>query len=102
MTLRAYAAWLAEADQRAAPILAGRMPGLPDSIQLNTGPVAYHHQTDADDPDSAPYLQLARDLRGAIAVGAIGGWRSATDTQGARGAIWHRCRYRPQSDRAPC
>jgi hypothetical protein len=34
-TLRVYAAWLAEADQRAAPALAGRMPARPAGILAN-------------------------------------------------------------------
>lgn len=72
-TLRVYAAWLAEADQRAAPALAGRMPARP------TGPLGSaaddSASADAADDESTPrgpYIQIARDLRGAIRCGALG------------------------------
>lgn len=74
MTLRAYAAWLAEADQRAAPILAGRMPGLPMSVRpaeaASEGPPRSVPAEELTSP-AGPYLQIARDLTGAITCGAL-------------------------------
>jgi len=70
-TLRVYTAWLAEADQRAAPAPAGRMPERPaTAIDGTSAPVG-----DRGDQDQAvasgPYVQIARDLRGAIRCGAF-------------------------------
>jgi integrase len=72
MTLRAYAAWLAEADQRAAPILAGRMPELPPSIGGHGGARPETTTQTADNAERAgPYLRIARELQGAIAAGVL-------------------------------
>jgi integrase len=74
MTLRAYAAWLAEADQRAAPVLAGRMPAPPDGLNLSedrTMAQQYLDSPTADWKAPGPYAEIARDLRGAIACGVL-------------------------------
>lgn len=70
-TLRVYAAWTAEADQRAAATLSARMPArrrlssVPTAISRNRG-------SDIGQPEPAgPYRQIATDLRGAIASGAL-------------------------------
>lgn len=67
-TLRVYAAWLSEADQRAAAALAGRMPS-------TVSAAADEH--DPNRPDgkvhepSGPYAEIASDLRGAIRSGVL-------------------------------
>ena len=65
-TLRVYAAWLSEADQRAAAVLSGRMP--PRSPTLRA-------EMEQSEPDAAnppgPYAQIANDLRGAIRSGVL-------------------------------
>jgi integrase len=74
MTLRAYAAWLAEADQRAAPLLAGRMPALPADLDLaddRTPAQQYVDSPTADWRPPGPYAEIARDLRGAITCGVL-------------------------------
>ncbi|MEU4288984.1 tyrosine-type recombinase/integrase [Kribbella sp. NPDC026596] len=72
-TLRVYAAWLAEADQRAAPALAGRMPARPAGALAN-GAVGRASSDVAEEGSTprGPYIQIARDLRGAIRCGALG------------------------------
>lgn len=70
-TLRVYAAWTSEADQRAANTLAGRMPRRRAVPGGSTG------TSTVADPDvdrseaSGPYEQIAFDLRGAIAAGIL-------------------------------
>jgi integrase len=75
MTLRAYAAWLAEADQRAAPLLAGRMPTLPARVETggDAATKAQHDLTSSPEESTppGPYAQIARDLEAAIACGAF-------------------------------
>jgi hypothetical protein len=74
MTLRAYAAWLAEADQRAAPLLAGRMPALPDTVDISddrTAAQRYLSSTLDESEAPGPYAEIARDLKGAIACGVL-------------------------------
>ncbi len=68
-TLRVYSAWVSEVDQRAAGALAGRMPTLPAGIHQD-GALAVLTQPVTE--DSAPYLRIAADLRGAITCGALG------------------------------
>lgn len=73
MTLRAYAAWLAEADQRAAPILAGRMPRLPIDGEHSTGnnsSTSTEVSNDGQEP-AGPYVRIARDIEGAINCGVL-------------------------------
>ncbi|MEV0290649.1 tyrosine-type recombinase/integrase [Kribbella sp. NPDC050820] len=72
-TLRVYAAWLAEADQRAAPALAGRMPARPAGVLAN-GAVGRASSDIAEEGSTprGPYIQIARDLRGAIRCGVLG------------------------------
>jgi integrase len=61
-TLRTYAAWVSESDQRAATNLATRMPTRPEAAVLP--PV--------DETDSgAPYLLIAAAIRNAIECGSI-------------------------------
>jgi integrase len=67
-TLRVYSAWVAEADQRAAGALAGRMPELPAAFGPDGGLVPARPPRAAD---SAPYLRIAADLRAAVACGAL-------------------------------
>jgi len=66
-TLRVYSAWVAEADQRAAVSLAGRLPEL---VNLDA---AEGDQLLPNQParPAAPYERIADDLRGAIRSGAI-------------------------------
>lgn len=70
-TLRVYTAWLAEADQRAAMALVGRMPERPDSIVAARPAVSERPPDDEDAPQTAPYVEIARDLRGAIKCGVL-------------------------------
>lgn len=65
-TLRVYSAWVAEADQRAAGKLAGRMPALP--VELADGGELSATERPNDD---SPYRAIASDLRAAIRVGAL-------------------------------
>jgi hypothetical protein len=67
-TLRVYSAWIAEVDQRAAGTLAGRMPALPVGIDPN-GALAPAQRAVSE--NSAPYLRIAEDLRGAMRCGAL-------------------------------
>jgi hypothetical protein len=62
-TLRVYAAWVAEADQRAAHGLAARLPERP-------GPVADDVERAKTDPRS-PYERVAAELRRRITEGAV-------------------------------
>jgi integrase len=66
-TLRVYSAWVAEADQRAAVSLAGRLPELAgfDAADDEVQPLP----TSARAP--APYERIAEDLRGAIRAGLL-------------------------------
>jgi integrase len=70
-TLRVYAAWTSEADQRAADTLAGRMPRRRAMQDGSTG------TSTADNPDvdrseaGVRYEQIAFDLRGAITAGIL-------------------------------
>ena len=69
-TLRVYAAWLSEADQRAASSLAARMPARESRSPV--GEVAGASLDSIDPPESAgPYQRIANDLRGANACGAL-------------------------------
>jgi integrase len=63
-TLRVYAAWVAEADQRAAQGLADRLPPRPDAVVDET-------ERAKTDPRN-PYEYLAVALRDRIADGSIG------------------------------
>ncbi len=66
-TLRVYSAWVAEADQRAAGHLGGRMPS-PPLIGDVTGALTSTAEPEATDN---PYQRIAADLRGAIVCGAL-------------------------------
>lgn len=69
-TLRVYTAWSAEADQRAAATLSGRMPVRPESAD-KPGPLA------SDGPPARPcepphsHQRIAADIRAAITCGAL-------------------------------
>lgn len=65
-TLKVYSAWVAEADQRAAGRITGRMPKAPIEITEHGDP----RSTLSPDPNS-PYQRIAADLRGAILCGAL-------------------------------
>jgi integrase len=67
-TLRVYAAWLSEADQRAAAKLAGRMPA------RNQIAPSGSNREPREMPTAkpvGPYVQIANDLRGAIRSGVL-------------------------------
>ena len=66
-TLRVYAAWTSEADQRAASVLTARMPRRQEAPEEHpTG------GTDQIPPEPrGPYESIAADLRGAISCGAL-------------------------------
>lgn len=68
-TLRVYTAWSAEADQRAASTVSGRMPSRPGALSPEAGLV---EDGPVDLPDSAPlHLKIAADLRAAIRTGVL-------------------------------
>ena len=68
-TLRVYAAWLSEADQRAATALSGRMPArIQDGDAVSQGNRPDTHR--AEEP-AGPYVEIADDLRGAIRTGIL-------------------------------
>ncbi|MGC7100704.1 tyrosine-type recombinase/integrase [Amycolatopsis lurida] len=62
-TLRVYAAWVAEADQRAAATLVGRMPERP------TAPFDKLEQAKTE--PTTPYEQIAADIRRRILTGEL-------------------------------
>jgi hypothetical protein len=67
-TLRVYAAWTSEADERAARTVSGRMPARPQGVAekpSGTGLAAPHVESAVD----SPYLKIANDPRGAIESG---------------------------------
>jgi len=70
-TLRVYAAWLAEADQRAAPILAGRMPTRPATTTDGRQAGGDNPALDDESAPNGPYVLIARDIRGAIRCGVL-------------------------------
>ncbi len=70
-TLRVYSAWLAEADQRAAKSLSGRMPARTTPVQLEEVEEFAMARTEPAVSDRGPYIRIAHDLRGAIACGAL-------------------------------
>jgi integrase len=69
-TLRVYAAWLSEADQRAASSLATRMPSQDSRSSVSELVGAAPNSIESSEPAS-PYQRIADDLRGAIACGAL-------------------------------
>ncbi len=68
-TLRTYAAWVAEADQRAAGTLDKHMPALPvdldEECRIIDSPAVEATRA------TSPYQRIAADLRAAIACGAL-------------------------------
>lgn len=68
MTLRAYAAWVSEADQRAAGTFGQHMPALP--VNLDAGGVTAGAEVEAERAGN-PYQKIAADLRAAITCGAL-------------------------------
>jgi integrase len=70
-TLRVYTAWSAEADQRAAATVSGRMPARPATSRSETpGDRAETRPYLADQGDQL-YHRIAADLRGAILSGVL-------------------------------
>lgn len=69
-TLRAYAAWVSEADQRAAGRFGDHMPALPVDLDDADGATAGAEVQAVQ--NSSPYLRIASDLRGAIISGVLG------------------------------
>ncbi|GAA1840586.1 hypothetical protein GCM10009772_17780 [Pseudonocardia alni subsp. carboxydivorans] len=65
-TLRVYSAWVAEADQRAAKSLTGRLQ-LPSSIAAPPDAPLLRPRSEP----AGPYEQIANDLEGAIRLGAL-------------------------------
>src|SRR5690606_22743139 len=65
-TLKVYSAWVAEADQKAAGKLTGRMPQAPITIDVQ-GNARSTLESDATNP----YQKIAADLRGAITAGIL-------------------------------
>lgn len=84
-TLRVYAAWTTEADQRAASSLAGRMPQTPSTLLSTERPSRRQplHIRAQNSPEldgvtpanettgAVPYIRIAADLRAAITCGAL-------------------------------
>ncbi len=69
-TLKVYSAFVAEADQRAAGALTGRMPDLPAHVTVD-GPTIRVVPPDDDPERTSPYRRIAADLRGSDQL-----WRS--------------------------
>lgn len=69
-TLKAYAAWVSEADQRAAGRFGDHMPALPVELDDADGATAGAEVQALQ--NSSPYLRIASDLRGAIISGLLG------------------------------
>ncbi|MGH3460716.1 MAG: tyrosine-type recombinase/integrase [Kribbellaceae bacterium] len=67
-TLRVYAAWLSEADQRAATALSGRMPSRATN---GTSATPGNRVLDAGEEPAGPYAEIARDLLGGIRSGLL-------------------------------
>ncbi|WP_460516068.1 GntR family transcriptional regulator [Flindersiella endophytica] len=70
-TLRVYAAWRSEADQRAAANVSTRMPAWPGGRAGNATTESDTIDTQAALEPTGPYQQIARDLQGAIAAGIL-------------------------------
>jgi integrase len=66
-TLRAYTAWIAEADQRAMKVASVRMPPPPMSSWNSHPPV----EPQPTSRREHPYETIARDLRGSITCGVL-------------------------------
>ncbi|GLZ47864.1 hypothetical protein Acsp06_40490 [Actinomycetospora sp. NBRC 106375] len=67
-TLKAYAAWVSEADQRAAGHFDRHMPSMPIDLDDAAPIVSADVQTSRA---SSPYERIAADLRGAITSGVL-------------------------------
>ncbi|WAL64499.1 tyrosine-type recombinase/integrase [Amycolatopsis cynarae] len=65
-TLKVYSAWVAEADQKAAGRITGRMPQAPITIDVQGNP-----QSTLEPEATNPYQKIAADLRGAITAGIL-------------------------------
>lgn len=69
-TLRVYAAWSSEADQRAARTVSGRMPERPrGDVSRRLG--SDHVGLRVEEAANSPYLKITNDLRGAIESGVL-------------------------------
>lgn len=69
-TLKVYSAFVAEADQRAAGSLAGRMPSLPLHL-TQAGDLPAPAAPPVEKEPTNPYQRIAADLRGAILSGIL-------------------------------
>jgi hypothetical protein len=71
-TLKVYSAFVAEADQRAAGSLAGRMPSIPANLMATGGTLSVPAPRPAvAEEENSPYQRIAADLRGAITSGIL-------------------------------
>jgi integrase len=70
-TLKVYAAWVSEADQRAAGSLSTQMPPLPEELVAENSPASAVSAVSPDPENSAPYLRISADLAGAIRAGVL-------------------------------
>lgn len=68
-TLKVYSAWVAEADQRAAGTLGGRLPK--PAVRFGEDGTTTTHAGDPSTAHESPYQRIAADLRGAIVSGAV-------------------------------
>ncbi|MGH3568912.1 MAG: tyrosine-type recombinase/integrase [Pseudonocardia sp.] len=67
-TLRAYTAWVSEADQKAAGQFSARLPVPPIGLDVATG---LRVAESATPEPTNPYQRIAADLHGAITCGAL-------------------------------
>jgi hypothetical protein len=77
-TLRVYAAWLTEADQRAATVLSARMPARPNAIATQN---SRSSTTEGTDAVTAPVVPVPRSPRrtaapASVKEGAYAKWRA--------------------------
>ena len=88
-TLRVYAAWLSESDQRAATNISARLPARPATVAL----------PDLDQDDGQPpYVRIAAALRSAIEDGRIGSGAKLPPA-GVRGRLSRVREHRAPRDR---
>jgi hypothetical protein len=97
-TLRVYAAWLSEADQRASSSLATRMPSRDSRSSVSELVGAAPNSIEPPEPAS-PYQRIANDLRGAIACGALRAGNQLPSVKGPRCPLRRRDRHYPPRSR---
>jgi integrase len=69
-TLRVYAAWTSEADQRAARTVSGRMPARPRGVDEKPSGTKFAASR-VDLAADSRYMKITNDLRGAIESGVL-------------------------------